>query len=268
MTDPIDEGKPSTAPRLAIAPAYRDPDTGVVYVHKDLVATGSPWDNEAHIGPVEEHVELGDVESWVSYVQRFVSEGGVLPLLTWNKNGFRAVLDYHESLTNPGRAQWIAEQPFILTPEWRAWMLLCDNHAKEQRVAIEALEDRAGDIVSPAQSELMALLRSLRTQINKNASHIEFFSDTNVSARGGTADVPAEFEIAIPVLKGHVNEQGAPVLYKLKVRIRTSPTDQGKLYLRFSIPDAERVFESVLADQVKAAREQLGDNLPLLRAAG
>ena len=276
-TDPIDDSKLSTAPRLAIAPVYKDPSTGALYVHENLRQVAGPWESEKHVSPVETFETLGDVESWAKYVQRFAQAAPYEPLLTWNSHGLRAVLDYHGSSEEPGRAQWIAEQPFERSLEWKAWLQLADGHAKDQRVAIEAIEDRGADIVDPPQADLTALLRSLRTTVNKNATteirpdgsaRVEFYGDTNVAARGGTADVPATFQIAIPVLKGHVNVSGQPIKYGLTVRIRTSPTDQAKLFLRFSIPDAERVLEMVLADQVRAARELLGDGFTLLRAAG
>ena len=276
-TDPIDDSKLSTAPRLAIAPAWRDPSNGAVYVHRDLAPVTTAWADEEHIGPVLARESFGDVESWVKYVQRFAQAAPYEPLLTWNGAGLSAVLDYHGSAEDPGRAQWTAAQPFIRSEEWRAWMQLADGHAKDQRVAIEALEDRGADIVDPPQADLMALLRSLRTTVNKSATteikpdgsaRVEFYSDAGVSARGGTIDIPSTFQIAIPVLKGHVNATGQPIKYGLTVRIRTSPTDQAKLLLRFSIPDAERVLENVLADQVKAARELLGDGFTLLRSAG
>jgi uncharacterized protein YfdQ (DUF2303 family) len=185
-----------------------------------------------------------------------------------------AVLDYHQNdglEGAPGRLQWTAHHPFTPSPEWKAWMSLCTGHAVAQREAIERLEDMATDITDPVPAELMNLLRSLRTSVNKSAetelrpdgsTSVRFADDKNVAARGGTADLPSEFSISIPLLKG------LPQRYGLKVRLRATVTDQARLALRFSIPLAEQALEMVYADRVASAKALLGDGFSVLRAAG
>lgn len=273
-TDPIDEGRASTAPRLAIAPSYTAPD-GSVYVHTDLHRVVDAWAVEEHIRPTHEKIALGDVESWVAYVRRFAGGGEEFaPLLTWGSRGLSATLDYH-SAGEPDRCQWVATMPFTLSPEWRAWTALANNHAIPHRAAIERLEDLAGDILEPAPADLMALLRTLRASVNATAStdlradgttSVSFQQDKKIVG-GGSIDLPPEFTIGIRVLTGHVGEDGRPVLYKLAVRLRASVDDAAHLALRFAIPGAERVLEDVYADRVEAARKQLGDGYALLRAA-
>ena len=276
ITDPIAADAISTAPRLAIAPTYKDPVTGALYVHQDLRAVQEPWAEEAHIRPVKAAERFGDVESWVGYVRDF-SESDRPPLLTWDASGLRAVLDYHRAAADPGRAQWTAVHPFVPSVQWKAWMALANGQAVGQRAAIERLEDLAEDIREPDSTNLTNLLRTLRASANAKAdtelrpdgtSHVVFTKDTSVrSGAAGEVTLPPDFTIAIPVLKGHVDAAGKPVLYGLKVRLRVSVGEDAKLAFRFSIPNAERVLEDVYADRVAAAKELLGEDFVMWRAA-
>lgn len=283
ITDPIDVIGPQTAPRLSIAPSYRDHETGALYVHEDLKQVLEPWAVEGHIGPINRTERFGDVTSWVAYVQAFAQPRWTL--LTWSEAGLRAVLDHHErseinpaAPPEPGRCQWIATQPFERSIPWRAWQALADGRARTQRQTIEALEDLAEDIVEPDAATLVGLLRSLRASANATAttelrpdgsSRVQFEKSKSVD---GEAVLPAEVVIACQVLKGHttVGDDGktAPVRYRLPVRVRVSVDDAAHLTFRFSMPTAERVLEAVFADRVEAARALLGESFALLRATG
>lgn len=261
---------------VQVVASIRDDESGALWVHKDLVEVLKPWEVDSHIGPVTTTERFGDVESWASYVTHFASVPDFQPLVTWNASGLRAVLDYHE-VDKPGRAQWIAEMPFVQAPEFAGWSALADGRGKPQRLAIEALEDRGADIVEPSAGELMAMLRTLRTTVNKSAqtelrpdgsTGVTYVDDKGISARGGTVDLPSEITIRVPILKGHVDDQGKPVVYELKVRLRASVGDDARLALRFSIPNAERALEEVYADRVALAKRLLGDGFDVLRAAG
>lgn len=278
-TDPIDEGRASTAPRLAIAPSYRDPHTGALYVHADLVEVQEPWAEESHVPPIKAAEKFGDVESWVAYVQRFGAPGDVdgttyLPHLTWSASGLKAILDYHGADLVAGRCQWVATCPFVLSPEWRAWTAFASGQPWPHKAAVEKLEDLAPDIVDPPAADLAALLRSLRATVNATAqtdlradgtATVAFSTDKRVNLPG--LDLPPEFAVAIRALVGHVDDDGRPVLYRLPVKVRVSVDDQARLAFRFGVPTAERVLEDVYADRVARAKALLGDGFALLRAA-
>lgn len=270
----IADGSTQGTPHLSIAATWKDPTTGALYVHQDLVRTQDPWAEEAHIAPMRASEQFGDVDSFVSYVTQY---GGELStFLTWNARGLRAVLDYASSTTIPGRCQWLAFMPFRTSTQWDAWRTLANGQPLGQKSAIERIEDLAADIVEPAPTDLMNLLRSLRATVNAKAdtelrpdgtSKVAFERDARVSGGSAAVELPASFKIAIPVLKGHTDDDGRPVVYRLDVRIRVSVDDSAKLSLRFAIPTAERVLEDVYAERVTAAKALLGETFSLLRAA-
>ena len=275
-TDPIDEGRVSTAPRLAIAPAWVDSTTGATYVHRDLALQKPDWNVREHVAPINTSEAFGDVESWVAYVKRFGVIGGESSnLLSWNKHGFRAVLDYHIHEEMPGRCQWAAFCPFVLSPEFKAWLAFANGQPVSQKQAIEKLEDLAPDIVEPTPADLVPILRTLRATVNATAqtdlrpdgtTSVAFTQDKTLKS-GGSLDLPASFAIAVRILTGHTDDKGKPVRYQLEVRVRVAVDDKAALSFRFTIPGAERVLEDVYADRVKAAKALLGDDYSLLRAA-
>lgn len=274
-TVPSDTPLSTTAPRIVVASTYKDPVTGALYVHQDLKLSQRSWEEEAHVSPPSAIEWFGDVESWAKYVLAF-APNDESQFATWNTNGLQMVLDYHKRDGTPGRKQWVAGCPFIRSVEWTAWTTLANGHAVPQARAIEFIEDHAPDIVDPQPAELANILRSLRTTVHKRAetviredgtTAVSWNDDKGVAGRGGTMDLPSEITIGIPVLKGHVGDDGRAVLYSLKVRVRANVDDQARLALRFTIPLAERTIEQVMVERVALADELLGECFSLLRAA-
>lgn len=276
MTNPAFGGvqpQSENPPYIIVEPYYKDEDTGALYVHKDLEKVQDAWAEEEHISPPKADEAFGDVESWVFYVQ---NQGYTdAEFLTWNSKGLCAVLDYHTEEA-AGRCQWIARYPFEPTPEFQAWCAIANDHAIGQQRIVEFLDDHAPDIFEPDSSTLLTLLRSLRANVTSTAetdlrpdgtASVRFARNARVNSDNDVV-LPGEITIAVPVLKGHVDENGAPVRYKLVLKVRASVDNDAKLALRFSMPARETVLEQVYAERVAAAKALLGDDYTLLRAAG
>lgn len=268
---PIDVDVVQTAPHLTIESYYKA-DDGSEWLrmgdrYEQIVA---PWVVADHIGPVRAHLSLGDVASWVQYVTRYADEHRQQLLMTWSDKGLRAVLDHHQDLATPGRAQWIAEHPFITSEQWNRWTALADGKTRwTQQQAVDQLDALADDIVTPVASKVLDIIRTLRSSVKMEAksvlredggSEVSFSKDSSVT---GKTAIPPVIEISIPVLKGHTTEQDGvsiPVLYSLPVNVRPSVDDSTHtLGFRFLMPTAERVLEAVYADRVTAAKALLGE---------
>lgn len=228
---------------------------GSVYIHESLTLRAAPF-------ALSER--FGDLESWVAYIKAHADSTN---LLTWNAQGFRAKLEYETERTD--RGTWEATYPFEATPQWRAWQGFANGTGHTQNQSVEFLDDHAADIVTPAATELLNLLRSLRANVNKSAAselradgsaHITFEDERRVTSGTNQIDLPAEIEIGVPVLKGDVQP------WKLVVKLRVSVGADARLALRFSVPQAEEVLETVYAERVAKAKELLG-KVELLRAA-
>lgn len=276
MTTYPDEDNPGTNDALFVK-AHVSTEDGAEYVHKDLIRTVEPWAVEEH-ARLTTAERLGDVESWAAYIKAYSEVSNATTFLSWNAKGLRAVLDYPET------KRWTADYPFELTPEFRRWSTLASGHAIELQKAVEFLEDNTPDIHEPDAASLLDLLRVLKANYTANTavelrpdgtSKLAFSRDTRVSGPN-EAELPNEITIAIPVLKGHVEQAtdvdagivaGAPVRYKLVLKVRASADSNAKLSLRFNMPVMERVLEQVYAERVEVAAAALGDGFSLLRAA-
>ena len=271
-TNPAEGDINADAQTIILAPSVQDPESGALWIHRDYMNVIEPYAAEQHVGPIKAEESFGDVESWVSYVQEYAADMGGR-FLTWNAQALRAVMDYTDG-NEAGRNQWIARCPFTRSAEWEAWTRTATGQGIPHKKAIEFFEDHAEDITEPSPAELTNLLRLLRSNVTANATtelrpdgttFVGFNQDKSVKA--GSVDLPPEFQIAIPVLRGHVDADGKAVRYALTVRLRASVGDDAHLALRLSIPAAERVLEEVFAERVQSAKELLGDEFKILRAA-
>lgn len=276
--EPQTQEPEATLRHLVLAPSVRDEATGALYVHNDYLNVIKPFEFEAHVAPVDADERFGDVESFTHYVNAF-ADAGNMPFITWNSKGLKATLDYHQNATNPeasGRTKWHASYPFVLAPEFLLWSKAADGHAIPLQQFVEFLDDRAPDIHEPDAASLLALMRTLRANVTATAdtqlradgtAAVNFAKDTRVTASGGTAELPPEITVAIPVLRGQIDEDGQVVRYKLVLKLRASVDGNAKLALRLAMPIQERVLEQVYAERVDAAKKLLGEAYTVLRAA-
>lgn len=277
----LPEGQHIAGPAVIVPAAWVDPVSGATYVHKDLEAAELAWENAEHIGPVRAREEFGDAESWAAYVKRYAYKPGDgetdewLPLLTWNRDGLRAVIDYHSSADGTaGRCEWVALCPFDHSTEWKEWTAFANGAAVPQKTAVEKLEELADDILEPDAAAFLNLLRALRASASATAvtelrpdgtTAVKFESENSVRAATMNAaerlELPPSLTIGIPVLRGDVDR------FRLTVRLRVSVDQSAHLSLRFSIQGAERVLEQCYAERVAKAQALLGDGYQLLRGA-
>ena len=259
------------AAHVIIAPSIQT-SRGELYVHRDYVAVPREWPEDDHIPPVDVTEEFGDVGSWVRYVQRFGATEQGSSFLAWDGEGLRAVLDYHHT-DAPGRCKWIAKYPFKRSREWTAWMGLATGAEQTQKAVVEFLEDNAGDISAPSGAEVASIIRNLNVNVKAEAqteihtdgtTTVLFTNARRVSGGGDRFALPHSITIAIPVLKGHMDDSGRRVLYSMDVRVRANVDDAAHLSLRLSIPLAERVLEDECLEMVTQAETLVG---PIYRTA-
>lgn len=273
MEHPADEDAQPTneaaLPHLVIDPSINGPE-GSFYTW-DAAARKyeqrlAPWEVDDHLPKYPKYdTNLGDVDSFVAYLDRFESTEN-LPLITWHpERGVQALLD--PAPKGPGH--WVARLPFNKDWRWEAWEALCRG-PKKQQDAIVAIEKLVDTIVTPPSGELLSLLAALRSTINSvstlvvnedGTTSVSFQKENTVGAGSTmTAKVPPLLTVQTPVFKGF------PVTYALNVRVRVAPEEKGVL-LYFSPLNNEAILEDVTKDivgQLVAALNQ-GDNHPVKR---
>jgi hypothetical protein len=217
------------------------------------------------------------VESWAAYVKRFAQGEPFQPLLTWSSpssrnstGGLRAVLDYHATVADPGRMQWVAVQPFETSLEWRAWTAFANGEPQLQKDVVETLSNLAPDVNKPPLGDLMKILRTLRVttaSLSSSALDAEGGYDIkfekSAQVRGSVdaeVTIPPEIWIVIPVLKGDTKPT------RVNIMVRPDVVD-GRLYFRLSMPLAERALDQACGFRRDAAEAALGEGFKLLRAS-
>lgn len=274
QTHPAEEQDHEAIANHVLLTPFVDGADGSRWAHKDYQLIVAPWAVEAHIGPPESQERFGDLESWSAYVK---AQDAGRTFITWNGKGLRAVLDYHTA-EQSGRCKRIAEYSFVQTPEWRAWTGLQAAGLVDQRRAVETLDERLDDIKEPAAATVMNVLRNLRGNVTSRAdvhlredgtSAVTFSRETNVRGGAGAEnlELPAQITISVPVIRGHVNDEGEIVRYRFDVKLRADVKENGQLGLRFTILAAETALEEVYAELLFDAKAQLGDTFSLYRAA-
>jgi hypothetical protein len=264
------------AAHIVIAPYYRDPENGAVYVHEALKQTIPAYQDQdrtrAYVAPPHLTERFGDVASWAAYVRRFGRPETAF--LGWNTAGLEAILDYHaaDAERTPGRLQWRAAHAFTIARELAAWQKIASGAAIAQAAFIEHLETLADTIINPGAADLIGIISTLRatvtaetkTEIRPNGTaKIEAVKDGKVIAAG---ERPAHILIRVAVLAGHMDDDGNTVRYDLDVRLRVTPTEKGADF-RLAIPKLAATLEDAYADRVAAAAALLGDDFPILRVA-
>jgi hypothetical protein len=267
----------SDRPPYVIVEAHVTTKDGAEYVHKDLGKVVEPWAVEDHIGPIAAKEALGDVESWVKYVKTWGAN--TLRFLTWNSQRLNAILDYHGD-RGAGRCQWTATHTFEKTREFTDWTLFAAKGAVSQQDAVKFLEDHIAQIFEPSGGELVEIFRRLKVNsqvsgdvvINEDGTSEVAFAKKDsaqlTASDGSLVRLPAFLKTRMPVLKGHVTEQGQPKWYELDVRVRVANVANGQLDLSFTLPNADATWDEVIAERVAAAKEQLGESFDLYRAQG
>lgn len=215
----------------------------------------APWAVADHISPFKADQELGDVESFCSFVTRF-SNTDVPPLLTWSTKQLRGILDIG-TMAEPGRGRVAVSHPFETTRQWQTWQKMALG-AHSQKALVEALEEHRLDVRVPDAAALVGIIRALRVNVNVSTeSELEPNGNTKLSFVKNTTtslELPPSITIGIPVLKGHTapDDDGVPgpVLYELDVLIRVDILEDGdkkRPVFRLTIPNAEQALEDAVA---------------------
>lgn len=256
------DGCDLVAPHLVVHPTVKMAD-GSEWAHEDYKKVVEPWAVEQHIGPINSRQWLGTVESWVDYVKRYGRDGADVreSLLTWTEAELKAVLDYHSSMGEAGRCQWVALHTFEASQQWQEWQAVIKAGKLDQRTLVENLDDLAEDILAPDPSQLQTILSNLRAHSSGTAESVlrpdgtTKLSWTKDQRLSGELELPENIVIGIPVLK---QQQIEGPKYEIKVRLRAH-VDDGDIFFRLSMPAADRLWARVVNEQVENAKTLLGD---------
>ena len=258
----------SMGDHVVMPPAHRDDATGAVWVHKDYSTRIGSFAAQEHIAPIRENLILMNIPSWAAYVRRYGTTEDTL--LTHNKRGIHAVLDYHVG-DDPGRCQWSAHYQYPFTEIYKSWFNALDSRPISHESMVFLLDDsapyvEATDITDSAA--IMQVISTLRittqsqaeTEIRGDGSTaVKWSRDTSVrGSKEGEAQIPPELRLSIPIIGD------ARINFTVRLRLAINDRDN-KVAFVLTSRDFEKATDDALATEVQVAETALGDfGVPIL----
>jgi len=201
-------------------------------------------------------VTMLDLDSWVSYVNRFKTvDTQIFASPDPGSFAVTAVLDYHNENGLPAHCAHKAVYKPRYAVQWARWSQI---GVMEQVAFAEFIEENRADVQEPAAAVLLDIVTKFKA--TKKAEYDSVVYQPNgdvmigwsekVEAAGKAVPVPTELKLGIPVFfRGTLYAVPAFLRYRL---------NGGKLTFQVKLDRPEYIEEAAIAEITKAIDEQTG----------
>lgn len=252
IPESVHTAKSDTAAAIAAGAALSPIKPEVVEVHGQpviFVPTGLTLQNLSDYLPappkLHQAVTLVTPQSFCDYVNLFGQPTRSLIFATPRRATFVAVLDYHESPSQPSwnnHAAVLTLQPTLAWKEWSGQ----NNKPMSQADFAQFLEDHIPDIAEPAGGLLLEVARNFEAKksvafqsiqrVSDGSVQFSFNEDVQGTPKAGALKVPTEFTLGIAPFEG---TEIAAVTARLRYRIG----EGGKLSIWYSLIREQDVLD-------------------------
>lgn len=164
-----------------------------------------------------QQVEVQTLDSLVEYVNRFKTPNTIL-LADVEANRIVALLDFHRAAETAGLenplADYVSHRVTLRLPFSVEWGIWTDAHGKlvDQQEFAQFIEENACDVAAPSGADLLEVAQDIRLvrsadfrrAVRASGQMERFeFSETEEARTGAGIEVPARFELSLPVYFGH-----------------------------------------------------------------
>lgn len=198
-----------------------------------------------------------DVVSLAGYLARFELPESVA-LSRPDENEIRVVIDHHKASDAPAWTSHTAAFRACFTPEYAAWRNI-DRKPMGQVAALEFLEERAVDVVSPGPADIMEIIMNFdalkrvtfkqSTRLHSGERQFVYAEENEVK---GQINLPEVVSLRLSVYEGM-----EPDVVKVRIRYRI---EDGRLTFVFLIDQRPKVEITAFErreDALKVARPDL-----------
>lgn len=186
-------------------------------------------------------VTCAEEASFRDYVRKFKDERTVIFAM---ESGFLSVIDWHEpDVTSVGKQRGAQVVEFALAkdPDYARW-LQSDGRWMPQLDFADLLEDMAHTVIEPSAATMLEIAQSLQAKpqvdwkshqrLQDGSAQLLYTETVNAAAgRNGELEIPASFQIELPLIEGGVSQQ---MMARLRFRLK-----EGVITFRYALDRQE-----------------------------
>lgn len=261
MQEPTTKGEGAELYKLGTTQPIQTEYQGVpvFVVHRDMkVETLSHLVEQQLERPyhLTQNVKLLSVDSFIDYFNRFATESSTI-FIDDNNTKFIAVLDYHDSPTEPKWKRHTAIYVCPKTTEWNSWIKSNNEKFSQEDFAL-FIEENLREIAEPDGATMLEIASSLKAKksvdfksgIRLDNGEVQFNYTESIAGSAGIAgqlSIPEKFKLVLqPFLNGAAYEVEARFRYRI---------NQGQLALWYTLIRPHAVVDDAFKDCVKKVGE-------------